>query len=248
MMKKKGWFWLIISFLLVVVLFVSWQQWGKVNSAKAELTVQEARILVEDRYEGKVKKINLVNNVYEMELTKKNTLYKIQLDAESRQIVSFRKSGTKPKKTVVTSPKERTEEEIRAIVQSAVPGTIVSFEKLESNREVIYRAVVQDIDKQTTVEVGVYSGKILSSNVIPTKRPPTRLTEDQARQMALKQVNGTIDELHFETRGDVSYYLVKVKTSDDQEAIVQIHAITGAVMSVGWDDRGKGKDDKKNDD
>jgi uncharacterized membrane protein YkoI len=244
MMKKKGWFWTFIGLILIIIMFVSWQQWEKVNPAKAALTMPEARKLVEDRYLGNVVKINLANNVYEMELKKEKNLYKIKLDAESREIVSFKKIKANTEKTVETVPKELTEEEIKNIVLATANGTIISFEKLESNKAPIYKAEIKEATQQTTITVDALTGKVLSNTSVAIIEPPKRLTEEEAQQIAQKQVNGVVDHLEIETRGDVTYYLAKLKTQDDQEAIVQIHAITGQVMSVSWDDkkgRGKGK-------
>ncbi|WP_052404879.1 PepSY domain-containing protein [Bacillus rubiinfantis] len=70
------------------------------------------------------------------------------------------------------------------------------------------------------------------------KEPQTSvtITEQTATDIALKQVRGTVDDIDLETSGDTSYYLIEIDTADEKEAVVQIHAITGKVMSVTWDD------------
>ncbi len=85
----------------------------------------------------------------------------------------------------------------------------------------------------------------------PGKRPPspaTSITEKQAEQIALGQVKGEVDDIKFKHSGKTGqqYYLVEIDTPDDREAAVQINAISGAVMSVTWDDEDDA--DKKDND
>ncbi|MFD1888059.1 PepSY domain-containing protein [Paenibacillus wenxiniae] len=75
----------------------------------------------------------------------------------------------------------------------------------------------------------------------PGKRPSssaTSITEKQAEQIAIGQVKGEVDDVKFKHSGKTGqqYYLVEMDTPDDREAVVQINAISGAVMSVTWDD------------
>ncbi|RWZ51399.1 hypothetical protein EQV77_16715 [Halobacillus fulvus] len=66
--------------------------------------------------------------------------------------------------------------------------------------------------------------------------PAQPISEQEARSIALEQVTGTIDDVDFEQSNGQSYYLIEMERDDDLEATVQIHAITGEVLSVTWDD------------
>lgn len=72
--------------------------------------------------------------------------------------------------------------------------------------------------------------------------PSTRLTEQQVSEIALSQVQGTIEDIDFEESQDGGYYLVEVERpasgedDDGPEATIQIQAITGEVLSIVWDD------------
>jgi uncharacterized membrane protein YkoI len=68
------------------------------------------------------------------------------------------------------------------------------------------------------------------------KKQQTAITEKAAAEIALQEVNGTVDDIDLETTGDTSYYLVEIETAADKEALVQIHAITGKIISITWDD------------
>jgi uncharacterized membrane protein YkoI len=66
--------------------------------------------------------------------------------------------------------------------------------------------------------------------------PPTIITEDEAISIALQNVNGEFDDIKLKQSGDLTYYLVEIETDDRKEATVQIHAISGELLSISWDD------------
>ncbi|BFH11568.1 PepSY domain-containing protein [Paenibacillus melissococcoides] len=67
-------------------------------------------------------------------------------------------------------------------------------------------------------------------------KPKKRLTEDEAAAIALKTVDGKVDDIDLIQSGGVAYYLVEIDREDGEDGTVQINAITGEVKSVTWDD------------
>lgn len=65
---------------------------------------------------------------------------------------------------------------------------------------------------------------------------PSQITEQEAIKIALKQIPGTLEEIELEESNGISYYLVEIEGNDQQEATIQVHSITGEIMSVTWDD------------
>ena len=250
-MKKKAWVWTFISSLLAAIVAVSWLKFENINASADKLSTLEAQNLVQNRYMGQVKQIKLANKDYQIELEKQNNIYLIMLDAISGKILSVTKMEH------LSSPPLRflSEDKLKELVLAGENGTITSFEKMANGDELIYKAVIKVANNQTTKNVNAVTGVILSSVTTPIDEPPKRLTEASAREIAEKQVNGSVDHLWLETNGETAYYLVEIKTEADQQAIVQIHAITGKVMSVTWDDKKngnasaklRGKDDSKDD-
>jgi uncharacterized membrane protein YkoI len=245
-MKKISWFWVVICSLITIVVFVSWLQFGKLTPSADMLTEQEAQNLVQERYLGKVSQIKLANQQYHIELEKQNGLYTIILDADSGKVVSFIQTGSTSKNPTDTSKDEFTEDEIKEIILAKVNGSITSFEKIVINKEAVFKAIVKDAETETTITVDAVTGTILSSNSININEPPKRLSETEAAQIAKNQVQGEIEDIWLETKNDQTYYLVELETQDDREAIVQIQAITGEVMSVTWDDHNNKDKDKDN--
>jgi uncharacterized membrane protein YkoI len=209
-MKNNKWFWSFIGLLVMVIIFFSWQQWETLTSAQSALTIQEARSIVKERYQGKVVRIKKIDNVYEIELAKENKHFEIKLDAKSREVISFRKLKDVAKSPEPHTPKELSEEQLKTKVLAETKGTILSFEKVEGEDEPAFEAVIQHEGNETTIRIGAVSGNVLSNNTKPIFAPPTSITEAQARQIAERE--GFIDDIWSETRGDVTYYLAKVKT------------------------------------
>ncbi|MBG9794127.1 peptidase M4 [Paenibacillus dendritiformis] len=75
-----------------------------------------------------------------------------------------------------------------------------------------------------------------SSKPEPKPKPQKRITKDEAAAIALKTVDGKVDDIDLIQSGGVAYYLVEIDREDGEDGTVQINAITGEVKSVTWDD------------
>lgn len=72
-----------------------------------------------------------------------------------------------------------------------------------------------------------------------TKKKETatrKLSEKEAIQIALKKVQGVVDDVDYEVEGGQPYYFIEIETADDKEYEFQIHAITGKIRSMVIDD------------
>jgi uncharacterized membrane protein YkoI len=250
-LKRISWFWVAISSVLLIIVVVSFQQFGKLTPSADILTEQDAEKLVQERYQGSVSSIKLDKQQYHIELEKQNHLYTIKLDSSSGKVLSFTQTETEMSKPAPsqTPPQkvELSEESIKEIILSEiVNGTIASLEKIDNGSDLFYKAIVNDKEKQTTLTVDAVSGSILTSTSLSITQQPKALTEKEAVEIARTQVQGEVDDIWLETENNQTYYFIKIETSDDREAIVQIHAITGEVMSIGRDDH-ESKQKKKGD-
>ncbi|MCY7484008.1 PepSY domain-containing protein [Paenibacillus alvei] len=66
--------------------------------------------------------------------------------------------------------------------------------------------------------------------------PKKRISEKEAIAIALKTVNGKVDDIDLIQSGGIAYYLIEIDQEDGADGTVQINAITGEVKSVTWDD------------
>ncbi len=194
-MKKKAWFWMFISFVIVITIFAGWEKFRIFNASSEILSKKEAQNLMQDRYQGKVIQIKLTNKQYHIEFEKQGNIYNVRLDSVSGQVLSF---------TRIVSKALQFDNQPTKFPSESPPST-------------------------------------------PQSDPSKKLTELDAEQIAKNQVNGTIKHISAETSEEGTYYLVELETQDGQEAVVQIHAITGKVMAVSWDDQ-KNNNHQKDDD
>lgn len=89
----------------------------------------------------------------------------------------------------------------------------------------------------TTTEEGIETGEEEPSEPTPAKEePPSQITEQEAIGIALEKMTGTVEEVELEVSNGVLYYLVEIEANDQQEATIQVHSITGEVISITWDD------------
>jgi uncharacterized membrane protein YkoI len=107
-------------------------------------------------------------------------------------------------------------------------GDILSMTKTKSS---------PNNNSDTTTEEGVEAGKEEPSEPTPSNEEPTsQITEQKAIGIALEKMAGTVEEVELEESNGVSYYLVEIEANDQQEATIQVHSITGEVISITWDD------------
>lgn len=231
-MRKKRWIWILISIFTVVILFIGFLQWNGLNSKAAALSKEKATDLVEQRYKGKVTKINKVDGQYIIEMNRNKMRYEIKLQSNG-QVLSFSKIDSNEKQD---QPQAKTDAEIKKLLLTEFKGEIVSFKKHSEKQRDIYDVVLQSKDRKSIVKVDAQTGEIIFRKIIEFNKPTVKVSEAEASKIALKQVKGKVDDIELEESGGTSYYLVDIDTEDDREATIQIHAITGEVLSVTWDD------------
>lgn len=81
--------------------------------------------------------------------------------------------------------------------------------------------------------------KIAGSYSVPDKQqttPTTKvLTDEQAIAIANKELEGEVEALSYRSTSDGGYYLIEID-GDEAEAVFQIHALSGEILSITWDE------------
>lgn len=87
---------------------------------------------------------------------------------------------------------------------------------------------------------------LVQAQTSTTLNPADGLTEQQAIEIALKEVPGTVNEVERERHRGLSIYEVEVQAADGTEMKVKIAAESGDVLKVKADGEGCDKKEKYN--
>lgn len=223
-MKK----WLIPIFVIAVsgaVAFLFLQD--RVFNVES-LNETDAIAHIESLYNGRVEHIEKNAHYYEAQLSRKGATYEVAIDANTHQI-----TGLTLKEGAVTP--FLTEAEIRKLLANYTSSEIESI----TLKDKYYDVKIRDENAIKTLTMDVYTGEILSETetikeVVEPSSVETVISKKQAIQIALKKLKGEVDSVDYEETEEGGYYLIEIET-EDEEAVFQIHAVSGKVMSVAWD-------------
>jgi uncharacterized membrane protein YkoI len=102
--------------------------------------------------------------------------------------------------------------------------------------EILSMVKTKTTPTETNVDQGSEVKEEPSEPTSPNEGIPSQITKEEAITIALKQLPGTLEEIELEESDGVSYYSVEIEEDDQQEATIQVHSITGEIMSVTYDD------------
>lgn len=213
------------------------------------LTIREATVKIESLYGGTVEAFEQRDNQFYLELERDGITYDIQINADTGDISTFSQVDSKKvqeEETIVV----KTIEEIRTILMDQKIGTIQSITLRGKDRASQYVVKASLNQEQKTIVVNAITGEIISEEVTNsnTASPttPTIITKNRAQQIALSQLKGEVEYVVYEKTSDGGYYLVEIEGTN-KEAVFQIHAISGRVLSVTQSDHNKISDDTDDD-
>ncbi|MFC5589448.1 PepSY domain-containing protein [Sporosarcina soli] len=226
-MIKKPWF---IPIVLTILILIIGNYYTKQLVSKAEtLPEDEIRNQLEDMYEGKVERLSLKGSMYEVELSRSNAVYLAEVDAETGKVLSLFQTK---EKTPLASAGEK---------EAAPDEKVVEQPVKEKEPSVTPPKEVKSEPDRSKVETP--SSKVQEKKPVPSKKEDKTvlISKNQAIKIALAQLKGEVDDVEFVPKSDGGYYLVEIEVDDDNDkrgdgAVYQIHAITGKIMNVTWED------------
>lgn len=261
MIKRDGvncmWRWIgavSLSALLIALLALG-MKWP-IGAAPADLLAeQEIREAVLNQYPGEIRQVKLQDKAYNLELEYQGGIYRLEVDGANGNITALEtlepaaspwpaeqepSSGSAAGTNTEPVPgqthadgEELSGDQIRAIIQSEAPGDIQFFKRIYQNGNPVYKAIVKGESGKAVIMVDALTGKILLSK---GNSSAATLTEQEAIVIALSNVQGKVEDTDLEETDSAAYYLIDIETDDEREATVQIHAVSGEVMSITWDD------------
>ncbi|MGO4788348.1 PepSY domain-containing protein [Paenibacillus sp. 2KB_20] len=197
--------------MLVAVLIIVNVVWSPFSPSTSAMSTDEVVEEVLSQYPGgEITKTTLDGGVYRLELQSAIGTYEMTVDSRQGDIVSIQQLNERASQPP-TEPVEPTEPD---------PDTPPS-EPADHG------------DKEATG--GTTGGE--SGNGSGTSEPPaTMITKEYAIKLSLEKVPGTVEDVEYRENKSSRYYLVEIEREDGREATIQVHAITGKIMTVTWDD------------
>ena len=221
-MKKKWKIALLVCFAVVSVAFVS----QRIVSKQGETILSEKQIqsIVSEQYPGKIKSMKLINkeeqDFYKVNLLNEQGSYEIIVDAKNGEIKRAKEKSLKSN----TITKEKAEEMALQKVQGEIKHTI-----LEKRNEIeVFVITVETNDKQSkVVEIEKTTGQIQL-----LEKPMTKVTEEQAKEIAVQQVPGNVKGIRLEQKNEKNIYVIEIEKNANENVIVEIEETTGAFIGT----------------
>ncbi|MEK4484343.1 PepSY domain-containing protein [Psychrobacillus sp. FSL H8-0484] len=241
-MKKKKWTWTVGVILLVLLLIVGFRCFSPTFSAQ-NLTAEEAKTAVLEKYPGDIVKTTKNEDEYQIEMRLETGLYIIKIDAKTGDVLSLERlqKGENSSKEEPQTKLQLSQKEIEE--KLTTQGELQSIEMIQKNDNYYYEAIVTKDNEKLKLKVDPFTGEILDSMVLPTPTitENTVITVQEAIVIAANHLKGKADDdvTFHQPSGSPPYYLVEVELEngeDDREATVQVDAYTGEVKSVNWDE------------
>lgn len=229
---------------ILLVTFVIWQLTKTFTSAES-LSENDAIDIVEKMYSGKPTEVNKEGDVYKIKFENENSsIYEIDVHRKTGDISNLKRISQKQQ--------DKTEKEIRDILAKEQAGEIKTLEKKIEQDEAYYYATVVEGTTESTYKLQAATGEIvdvvqnMEQPKKPAEQPPTTpdspdenvqpITEQQAIELALKHVEGVVEDVEFEEEEGQYYYFIEMETAQGDEKTVQIHPISGDVISIFLED------------
>jgi uncharacterized membrane protein YkoI len=211
------------------------------------ITQEEATAIATNLYGGEVLDAELDENKsnYQIQLENDKGTYHLMVDSITKKISDIKL--VKRKETIITleEAKENIEKELR--------GKITQINQITKEGQPLIKATIERNSKQYRVEYDVNKKSIISKQELTIRsKPSPSISELEAKEIALKQIEGEVTNISIVKVQNGKHY--KVTVDDRAEgAHVYVQANTGNVSSISWysttnDDEDDLKDDIEDDD
>jgi len=232
---KKPWF--IPILLAIVILVVGNIYTNRILSKDEPLPEQEVRTQLESMYRAQVGLLKQNGSIYEAEISRDGGIYRAEIDAVTGKVLALIQ-------TKETSP----------LANDTKKGPATTKDQGASQEPTDTGQDPATQEPEEKPAVGTSGGSRNGTSKTPTTpqqsapapkqaKQTVLISKPQAGKIALGQLNrgalAEVDDVEYVKATDGGYYLVEIEidTDDDMdEVIYQIHAISGKVMSVTWDE------------
>ncbi|MED1531807.1 PepSY domain-containing protein [Bacillus altitudinis] len=188
------------------------------------------KIIAKD-YNGNITNIDLINHKQDYTLTLENSngIYQIIASSSSGQMKEMKqlKSYQKPnEKNAELQAEEVAVKKVKGIVIQKKEKSDRFIFTIQSKKE-LYQV---DVEKDTFKVIEAEKKKPTSK-----EKKLTKITVEEAIQIAVKEVGGTVDDADLETFSGMLVFEVELDLPDGREAEVLVNAYTGDIEGITYE-------------
>lgn len=129
-----------------------------------------------------------------------------------------------------------TASEAQKLALTAQPGWIKELSLEAEHGTLLYQAEIISNGREIDVYVDALTGEAWREHDPARQQKLVKITEAQARAIALNQVKGTVSKVELDEDDGQYIYEIELRTDKHGEVDIEISATTGAVLDVDWDD------------
>lgn len=249
-MKRKKTVPLVISILLFVLLLFGFYYLLKPTPIAKTFSKNDAVKMVQHLYGGKIISTDVTEEEFIIKNEQDKGIYEIIINKQSGNVQKVDLIKDNPSKDPSVAIEKQTilqEKDVQLLIKGQSSGQIDSVKLIQNdNGKSIYIVQVTEKNQVLTYKMDASTGAILGKNVETGDKQSKdgnekkgtdrgKISEAEAIKIATDYLAGKVDNVDFEDEDDGVYYIVEIETNDD-EAEIQIDAITGEILSVTWDD------------
>ena len=237
----KSWFLpLLLTFILLVGggLFIY-----NLTKADDEISHEGMRSRIEQMYGGNVTNIIQQKGQYKALLERSDGNYEVLANNLNGDIISI----ALVEQASIQDVPIKSQEEIIAYVKKEYDGSLERIVLNSQSEPPMYSVEIAKDETLITLSIDANTGIVLDTTEKQTTAEQALLTKEQAISKAKTQLNGKVEYIVYEETSDGGYYLIEIESDDDQEAIIQVHGVSGEILSVTWDDQNDDQDDLDDD-
>ncbi|ATP40992.1 hypothetical protein CSE16_13530 [Solibacillus sp. R5-41] len=207
----------IISFIFIgIFIMLAVQQ----LQTSATLTKEQMTAQVEKVYRGSVQSFIEKDDYYLASFEKNGSTYEVQIDPYNGELSNMQAIFIADKPNVAVKEDDNGKPNTNVKTDDTTKPDVAT--KSTTNTKPSDTAKPSDNTQKET----------------PPKTIKPLLSEAQAKAIALKEINGQVESVDYNATSDGGYYFIEVEpTNEDRdEVIVQVHAVTGKILLIQYED------------
>ncbi|MFS0654397.1 PepSY domain-containing protein [Bacillus sp. 179-C3.3 HS] len=195
------------------------------------LTESEIKKIIAKDYDGHITHVDLINSNQDYTLTLENSKGTYQIIASSATGQTKEIKQLKSNQDLI---EQNTLSQAEEVAVHKVNGTVIQRKEksdrftftIQSEKD-LYQVAV---DKQTLKVT-----ETVKKTATPKEKKPTKITVDEAIQIAVKEVGGTADDADLDTNDGLLVFEVEIDLPNEREAEVLVNAYTGEIEGITYE-------------